>query len=461
LNVTNDPIQPHAPRNGGSKPRTWRRLHASTYIVQLLAAAVLFIVNVPGQYTVHIDPFKCGRRDPMLDERIEHGWPWTYLVREERYVRDSATGTIRRARIWSFADAFVAFRPWRLAANVFIGTTVLAGWLLACEYWRRHRHRIWQLRITDLFGLTAIVAATFWSGLQTRRAFLRDMTASRRAGVPFDEEGRPIYMACTTGTGIPGFYRTRGGPSWLRELCGEAFPPWWDRTVYLGLDNPSFNLAEAPFDLADLPELQLLSLRLPHPQGTAKLAALERLRNLKVLRIRSDSPPGEYAEESDQALALILRHARNASSLERLSLWYTPIGEQAARNLRALSQLRVLDFLGCHLNEEVLQSISRLPRLQYLHLDKSDISEIGLSHLSQGNIRHLSLCGCTLTTVALEQLAKIETLEKLNLSRSLIDPERLELLASLPRLQHLSLPGGIEQTALARLKQANPRLQIE
>ena len=448
--------------SGQSSPRRWYRLHASTYVVLLLTAIVLFFVNVPGQYTVHIDLFNPARWGPFGGdyERIEHGWPWSYLVREDRHHREPETGDIRATRIWSFTEDRLAFHPWRLVANSSVGGLALAGCVLAFEYWRRQRQRIWQLRITDLFGITAIVAATLWSGLQSRKEFLRDMAATREAGVPLDERGAPIYMSC--GTGLPDYFRTRGGPSWLREACGEDFPPWWDRTVLLGLESPTFNLA-------DLADLQLLSMRFRHGLSTANLIALERLPNLKALRIvhlavgdnAGPAERDEIGDERDHAIASILRHARRTDTLERLAVWYTAFGSQATSALSALSELRVLDLADCELGEEGLRQVSRLPRLEDLNLDQSDTSDAGLRHLVESNVRRLSLRGCTLTNATLRQLACMQSLEELNLSRSLIDPECLELLARLPRLQRLSLPCGIEPTTLARLKQANARLRIE
>jgi hypothetical protein len=58
-----------------------RRLHASTYVVLLLMAAVLFLLNVQGQFMpyIHFGGLEQYRIEFALLERMEHGWPLPYL----------------------------------------------------------------------------------------------------------------------------------------------------------------------------------------------------------------------------------------------------------------------------------------------------------------------------------------------------------------------------------------------
>jgi hypothetical protein len=66
-----------------------------------------------------------------------------------------------------------------------------------------------------------------------------------------------------------------------------------------------------------------------------------------------------------------------------------------------------------------------------------------------------------LTAAALRRIASIQSLEDLNLDCSLIAPQSLEQLATLPRLRKLSLSVAIEEPVATRLMQARPRLQVE
>ena len=222
----------------------WRRLHASTYVVLVAAAAVLFLLNVPGQYTVHIDPVRPAtwRAPSKHAERIEHGWPWTYLVRTDRRYDDQASGQSRSTRIWSLTEERVAFWPGELAKNVVAACGVLIACLAGWEYWRRQRRRIWQLHITDVFVITALVATALWYGLKTKREFEREIIALRHLGIAVEDDG--ALTAGTWNLEEYGFRRSRGGPSWLRELLRKKFPHWWDRTVAHNVKLRGANLAD-------------------------------------------------------------------------------------------------------------------------------------------------------------------------------------------------------------------------
>ena len=63
--------------------RPWYRPHASTYVVLVLLLFLLALANVPGQ--VVVTPGFSGRHFDTI-ERLEHGWPATYLWRDRDYT---------------------------------------------------------------------------------------------------------------------------------------------------------------------------------------------------------------------------------------------------------------------------------------------------------------------------------------------------------------------------------------
>ena len=88
------------------------RLHASTYVILLLTAGVLFFLNVPGQrsieyslYPYHRQPqiVLLEREAPLVTggrlgrqfnvrHHLVHGWPCTWLLRDLRQHDDPRTG---------------------------------------------------------------------------------------------------------------------------------------------------------------------------------------------------------------------------------------------------------------------------------------------------------------------------------------------------------------------------------
>jgi hypothetical protein len=209
-------------------PGLCRRLHVSTYVVLLLAAGVLFILNVPGQYVPYVG--MPADEDPsdlrMVRERLEHGWPLSYLVRDDRFYffrAPSGQWELRSTPIWSLNEDFVSFSLWRLLADGSVALCLMAVVGFLAEYWRRQRRRVWQLRISDLLGLTALVSVAVWYVLTAAKQYEREMKALRALGLPL--QGPPLN------TDRP--VQTRGGPTWLRAAIGESrFPKVFDRVVY-------------------------------------------------------------------------------------------------------------------------------------------------------------------------------------------------------------------------------------
>jgi hypothetical protein len=90
------------PSGAQASPRPWRRLHASTGAALLLAAAVLILLNIPGQYVPHVgmplDDDHLTGDNRMVRERLEHGWPFKYLIRDDRFFVDRPGETEYRNR---------------------------------------------------------------------------------------------------------------------------------------------------------------------------------------------------------------------------------------------------------------------------------------------------------------------------------------------------------------------------
>ena len=182
MSKTTHIMRDRAPGQRTEQSRPWRRLHASTYVVLFLTTTVLFLLNVPGERTITFDgipkPPLIGLT--MMRDRIEHGWPCTYLVRDERVGDiDPVTGERQLTSLWSFRQDFMSLSLWRLVANFAITIVVVLVVALIFDRWRRRRRRIWQLTMVDLLALTAIVAVTTAYGINATRVHEEECDALR------------------------------------------------------------------------------------------------------------------------------------------------------------------------------------------------------------------------------------------------------------------------------------------
>ena len=223
--MANDPIQPDALRNGSLRPpRPWYHLHASTYVVLLLTATVLFLLNVPGLRTADfgIHPYepwrdrlpeektKIGARavktkQIMTDDLLVHGWPTKWLVREARWYR-TASGGWRATKIWSLRESLRHFYPASLGLNIFVSLVVVAAVALVFERWRRRRRHLWQQTIRDWLGFIALAGAAIAIGLKTARNYRDEQVAL--STVRRDAEGLLYGLREAQGQ----VYQSSGGP---------------------------------------------------------------------------------------------------------------------------------------------------------------------------------------------------------------------------------------------------------
>jgi len=122
--------------NGSIAARPWYRLHVSTYVVLVLTATAIFLLNIPGERTAEFGlyPYEPWRdrteefkdrivifsgndRQIAVQHLLVHGWPTTWLVRDIGPHEDPATGELRDTKTWSFSEDLRSFYPGALVVN--------------------------------------------------------------------------------------------------------------------------------------------------------------------------------------------------------------------------------------------------------------------------------------------------------------------------------------------------------
>jgi hypothetical protein len=457
-----DHTQREAESTCGSKPPSPRcRLHASTCVALLITTAVLILLNIPGQYVSYVGTplpeeqlFGDHR---IVRERLAHGWPFTYLIRDDRYfVKRPGEPEPRPTAIWSLTEDFVSFDGWRLVGDVVAALCVIGIVGLLAEYWRRQRHSIWQLRVSDLLGLTALIAAAIWYAQSILRDYESEQSAIHSLGLSV----RDYSLYRRDPVSSPVSVRSHGGPTWLRGLLDKRFPKVFDRLILLDDMIYAKSLRDETESITAFKNLRAINVMIaasPMPQ-LAGVAQLRRLEAIRITVVFDVSRNGLL----DQELAAVL-----PPLAELPNLWFVDaagggFGDRTLKVLAALPQLRVLKLSWSSLTDDGLAALAQCQTLEELHLANIPQCETGLVHLQRlPRLRHLSLYMCPLSENGLHQLAQLSGLERLAINDTKAYGQVLHRLAVLPRLKLLELSPHVDRKAVKELRLLIPALKIE
>ena len=451
--------------------RSWYRLHPSTFAILLLAAALLVLLVVPGEYTDYVSAEKAFGLGPLT---FEHGWPWVYLRRLVKLPPSTPRPTLPhhgvpwlQGRAWSF-EGNLGSQPtwldgdaeqwtwWAVALDGLVALAILAIVAAALE-WRQRRRRIWQFSLTELLSLMLLLAAALgWWKFHAGRSQNEREVADKYFRMWHNVDYR--------------------GPLWLRRAVGIAHLRPFVRVVmvhvvdtyveqkihghreHLGkLDG--FRLLERlrvksqsvrDDDLRHVGRLlQLRTLYLEMPLITdAGLGHLRGLHGLHRLEVRNGT-----GVTSDG-----LRHLSGMKELKFLRLSDTGIDDRALRYVAGLSSLESLDLAGTAVGDEGLGRLATLTNLEALGLAGTAVGDKALGRLATlTSLRHLGLAGTNIDGSGLIHLRSLRNLQTLNLDRTAVSDddvaqlEEFKLLVVL-RIRHT----GVSKAGADRLRQALP-----
>ena len=186
--------------------RRWYNLHATTWIVLLLAIAVAVIAIIPVNQVVE----KPGVR--WFCE-AHHGWPLTWLVTSHREYRDIS--------IWSITGYVMEYKILCLLVDIALAFGWIALIVAGYEIWRRRRERIQYGVIHLLMFVTAVaVACSYFATVKWR----------------YHEEQRTIQEIGDEAT----IWMRWEGPNWLWKLGGEHWCEIYWRVVRI--DSRAMNI---------------------------------------------------------------------------------------------------------------------------------------------------------------------------------------------------------------------------
>jgi Leucine-rich repeat (LRR) protein len=186
---------------------------------------------------------------------------------------------------------------------------------------------------------------------------------------------------------------------------------------------------EAIRALAAFPELERLSLS---KSGITddQLANLP-LRNLKHLDL-SDT---QLTDEGVAKLASL-------DKLESLEMVRTNVTGPGFEALTALKRLQAVDLDETPVTDDGVACLARLPKLAVLDLNKTAVSDVALEHLRHNeNLVSLGLYGTRVTDSGLASLAGVKKLAALRLDKTRVSDTGIEAVAHVPHMLELSLDG--------------------
>lgn len=123
---------------------------------------------------------------------------------------------------------------------------------------------------------------------------------------------------------------------------------------------------------------------------------------------------------SDADLACVGR----LTSLDRLDLDYTVVGDAGIQHLTGLQKLTWLDVEDTQITDRALASIGKLKALRYLILDGTNVTDDGLRSLQTlQSLRSLRLRNTLITDDGMQYLVRLKALKALDVTGSSVTPE--------------------------------------
>lgn len=216
------------------------------------------------------------------------------------------------------------------------------------------------------------------------------------------------------------------GPRWLVALFGEDFVA---DVSEVDIDDPlpiSAKSALSDDTWLRFPRLERVSIAVFSPSTEQAISGLPDLASLKELRLCYCSNNAlAHVNRFRNLIRLVIAEASinddgiqpllQLKSLERLALQGCDVTDNGIARLCEAKGLRALDLRECpRVTNESLLAISKLPKVDYLDIDGTQITDDGLRHIkSFPSLRHLVIDSGMLTETAVAHLNSAKQLKEL------------------------------------------------
>ncbi len=423
--------------------RPWWRLHRSTWVLTLLPAAVVLLLNVPGEVT--------GQRtvfwdNPSLeyfseasseDFSVVHGFPAVYLRRALPSGVDPGDD-LPATVVWQLTNDVYELRVGVLLLNVVVGAIFLAIFAAAVEWRRRRRKRFLQFTLFEVLATFAVVGA-----------FMAWWTHERAS----DLELRDNLEKVGNGDRIVSRF-----PQWLRSWVGDEalLPLHFNRPVFSIQDwneethEPIKYLIGKYPDAAPLmvnlfgnsdddpAEMQKTFRKLGELVGVRHLHVNQRAfgewvfhcPNLRTLVVEAANPLttgryGEFKLKNDP----LLNRLKELPNLATFELWGFDATDRELEAITGAASITGITAGGLGITDVWIESLSRLPHLKWLTLEVSSIDDKGLKRLSDiKTLESLSLVGSQVTDAGLGYLIPLRNLKVVQLDGTKVTSAGAEVL---------------------------------
>ncbi|MEX2316053.1 MAG: hypothetical protein WD669_02805 [Pirellulales bacterium] len=393
-----------------SDQRTWYHLHASTWIVSILALAALVVWNASA----------FGFVEHYLPDSWQRGWPVPFSIT----LVDSSWVTHH------------TFRPLAFAADVAMAVVAAAVFAALVECRRRRRRNLLSFNLRDMFAVALAVAAVlgYWRHLVAKQRDVDEFIKSQGGSdsVMGVRQGLPMWLRRRLPRGDLKLGDTVTAVN-MHFLWGELDLMWLSkltglRALWLGDAGTTMEIDTQAHYLSELRKLERLHIE--HTNMTD--AGLERLRGLRRLK---------ELQLNDRITDAGLVHLLGMTRLESLTLHCPRITDTGVAQLSKLRRLKTLELDEANqITDGGLAHLKSLAQLESLVLKSSQLSDSGLIELSGlSSLRRLSIPDCQVTGSGLVHLRTLPKLEVLDLSGNRILDRELANLANFPSLSVLNL----------------------
>ncbi|MGI9470700.1 MAG: leucine-rich repeat domain-containing protein [Rubripirellula sp.] len=307
-------------------------------------------------------------------------------------------------------------------------------WIFPLPPHRRPRHLL-------QFDLRKALIAMTLIGLML--AYLTSGPARQRRVIQrIDANGGSVGFRTVSSGNWQGFFR-----NWLGD---ERFGTI--ESVDLGQSARVGYLLQAMSGLHDLSEMSLSSCTV----GDGDFVHLRHFPKLQTLWLDSASiPPKEYANLSGLHQLVTLSCSDTAindkgiaqipklPSLRSFTLSSTDVtGESFDKLAERFPNLTELVLYDTKCTDEAMRQVGKLRRLEYLDVDGTNITNLGVAHLSDlTNLQTLDLQRTAISDPAIKSLSKMTKLSELRLNETQVDGSGLIHLQKLPKLETLTMDG--------------------